>query len=108
MGYLLLLLAIILNTGANLLFKHAAVMQVWTLQKGGFFLLALALGLGNTLLYIKALEDIDLGVAYPLLSACSIILIAGFSIVLFREALTLQKVLALCTICAGMLMLWRA
>jgi multidrug transporter EmrE-like cation transporter len=43
-----------------------------------------------------------------LLSAASIILIVGFSIMFFREALSLQKVLALCTICVGMLMLWRA
>jgi multidrug transporter EmrE-like cation transporter len=108
MGYLLLLLAILLNTGANLLFKYASGLPVWTIQKGGLYLLALGLGLGNTLLYIKALEKLDLGIAYPLLSAASIILIVGFSIMFFREALSLQKVLALCTICIGMLMLWRA
>jgi multidrug transporter EmrE-like cation transporter len=108
MGYLLILLATLLNTGANLLFKYASGLPVWTIQKGGFLLLALGLGLGNTLLYIKALEKLDLGIAYPLLSAASIILIVVFSIMFFREALSLQKVLALCTICAGMLMLWRA
>jgi multidrug transporter EmrE-like cation transporter len=108
MGYLLLLLATLLNTGANLLFKYASGLPVWTMQKGGFFILALGLGLGNTLLYIKALEKLDLGIAYPLLSAASIILIVVFSIMFFREALSFQKVLALCTICVGMLMLWRA
>ena len=108
MGYFLLLIAVLLNTAANLLFKHAAALPTWTMQKGGPFLLALALGLGNTLLYIKSLEKLDLGVAYPLLSASSIVLIALLSILIFKETLSLQKVLALCTICAGMLMLWRA
>jgi multidrug transporter EmrE-like cation transporter len=108
MGYVLLLIAVLLNTAATLLFKHAAALPEWTMQKGWLFLVALALGLGNTLLYIKSLEKLDLGIAYPLLSASSIILIAGFSILIFKESLSLQKVLALCTICAGMLMLWRA
>jgi multidrug transporter EmrE-like cation transporter len=108
MGYILLLIAVLLNTAANLLFKHASSLPEWTMQKGWLFLLALALGLGNTLLYIKALEKLDLGIAYPLLSASSIVLIALLSIFIFKEALSLQKVLALCTICAGMLMLWRA
>ncbi|MBK7258224.1 MAG: EamA family transporter [Ignavibacteriae bacterium] len=108
MGYVLLFIAVLLNTAANLLFKHAAALPEWTKQKGGLFLLALALGLGNTLLYIKALEKLDLGIAYPLLSASSIVLLAGLSVLFFKEALSLQKILALCTICVGMLMLWRA
>jgi multidrug transporter EmrE-like cation transporter len=60
------------------------------------------------LLYIKSLEKLDLGVAYPLLSAGSIILIAGLSAFYFKESLSLQKLLALGTICAGMVMLLRA
>jgi multidrug transporter EmrE-like cation transporter len=108
MGYLLLAIAVILNSAANVLFKHAAGMTVWTLEKGGLFLLALALGLGNTLLYIKSLEELELGVAYPILSAASILVIAVLSVAFFKEAVTLQKVAALCTICVGMLMLWKA
>ena len=108
MGFLLVFAATILNTAANLLFKFASALPTWNVQKGGLFLLALALGLGNTLLYIKSLEKLELGIAYPMLSASSIILIAVLSVMLFKEALSLQKVLALGTICAGMLMLWRA
>jgi multidrug transporter EmrE-like cation transporter len=108
MGYLLLLFAVLFNTAANLLFKHASALPEWTVQKAGLFLFALALGLVNTLLYIKALEKLDLGLAYPLLSAGSIVLIAGVSVLLFRETLSFQKLLALGTICVGMLMLWRA
>jgi len=108
MGYLLLALAIVLNSVANVLFKYAGGMPVWTVEKGGLFLLAFALGLGNTLLYIKSLEELELGVAYPILSAASIILIAGLSVAFFRETMTLQKVIALSTICVGMAMLWKA
>lgn len=108
MGYVLLLFAVLFNSVANLLFKHASGLQEWTLHKTGLFLLALALGLVNTLFYIKSLEKLDLGLAYPLLSAGSIVLIAGLSVFVFRESLSLQKLLALGTICIGMLMLWRA
>jgi small multidrug resistance pump len=108
MGYVLLLFAVLFNSVANLLFKHASALPEWTFQKAGIFLLALALGLVNTLLYIKSLEKLDLGLAYPLLSAGSIILIAGLSVLVFKESLSLQKLLALGTICVGMLMLWRA
>ncbi len=108
MAYSLLTIAIILNSAANVLFKYASGMPVWTFQKIGFLLLALALGLGNTLLYIKSLEGLDLGVAYPILSAASILLITGLSVAFFKEALSLQKMIALGTICIGMLLLWKA
>ncbi len=108
MGYLLLLVAALFNTAANLLFKHASSLPAWTLQKSGLFLLALALGLANTIFYIKSLEKLDLGLAYPLLSAGSIVLIGLLSVYFFKESLSLQKILALSTICAGMVMLWRA
>jgi multidrug transporter EmrE-like cation transporter len=108
MGYLLLVFAVVLNSAANVLFKHASGMPAWTLEKGGLFLLALALGLGNTLLYIKSLEKLDLGVAYPLLSAASILLITGLSVAIFKEAMSTQKIVALSTITIGMALLWKA
>jgi len=108
MGYLLLASAIVLNSVANVLFKHASGLPAWTLGKWGLFLLALALGLGNTLLYIKSLERLELGVAYPLLSAASILLIAAASAVIFREAMNTQKIVALSTIFIGMVLLWKA
>ena len=108
MGYLLLLFAVLFNTAANLLFKYASALPSWTMQKSGLFLLALTLGLANTLLYIKSLEKLDLGLAYPILSAGSIILIAALSVYVFKESVSLQKLLALGTICVGMLMLWRS
>ena len=108
MGYLLLAFAVVLNSAANVLFKHASGMPAWTLEKGGLFLLALALGLGNTLLYIKSLEKLELGVAYPLLSAASILLIAGLSVAIFKEAMSTQKIVALSTITVGMALLWKA
>jgi len=108
MGYVLLTFAVILNSAANILFKHASGMSEWSLLKIGLFCLALFLGLGNTLLYIKSLEGLDLGVAYPILSAASILLITGLSVLFFKEAVSMQKMLALATICAGMLLLWKA
>ena len=108
MGYVLLTFAVILNSVANILFKHASGISDWSLPKVALFCLALFLGLGNTLLYIKSLEVLDLGVAYPILSAASILLITGLSVFFFKETVSIQKLVALATICVGMLLLWKA
>lgn len=108
MGTVYLLLAVVFNTAANVLFKSASGMSEWTLRKGGLFVLALGLGLVNTLCYIRSLEEIELGIAFPAFSAASIVLIAVLSVLIFREPVSLQKVAALLTVCVGMLMLVKA
>lgn len=108
MGVVFLVLAIVFNSAANALFKFASGLPGWDLHKIGLFALGLFLGLVNTLLYIKALETIELSIAYPVLSAASIVVIVLISLILFKEGMSVQKIAGLATICAGLLMMWKA
>ena len=107
MGVVFLILAIVFNSAANALLKLASGLPGWDLHKIGLFALGLFLGLVNTLLYIKGLETIELSIAYPVLSAASIVVIVLISVVLFKEGLPVQKIAGLATICAGLLMMWK-
>ena len=108
MGALFLILAIMFNSAANALFKFASGLPEWDTQKIGLFGLSLFLGLVNTLLYIKALETIELSIAYSVLSAASIVVIVLISLVVFKEGMSVQKIAGLATICVGLLMMWKA
>jgi small multidrug resistance pump len=105
MGALLLTMAVIFNSIANGFFKHASSIQELSTTKIFFLLLGLFLGLVNTICYIKALEKIDLGIAFPLFSAASIVLIAVISFFVFKEGLSFKQLAGLVTICAGMVLL---
>jgi len=108
MGFVFLIFAIVFNSAANVLFKFASGLPEWDLHKIGLFGFSLFLGLVNTLLYIKALETIELSIAYSVLSAASIVVIVLISLVLFKEGMSAQKIAGLATICVGLLMMWKA
>ena len=108
MSAVYLTLAVLFNVAANALFKHAAGMQGWTMHKSALLGLGLAIGLANTLCYIKALEAYALSVAYPVFMAGSVILITLLSAFLFSEQISIQKAAGLCAIGAGLALLWKA
>ena len=107
MGALYLGLAVVFNVVANTFFKMSSGIPVWTFRKGGLLALGLFIGLANTLSFVKSLERIHLGVAYPAFSAASIVLIALVSLAVFREEITLRQWFGLGTLCVGMLLLWK-
>ena len=108
MTALYLALAVVCNVIANILFKQASGLPGWTMPKFGIFGLGLAIGLANTLFYIKALEEYALSVAYPIFMAGSVILITALSAWIFREEISLQKAAGLVAICVGLLLLWKS
>lgn len=108
MSALYLALAIVFNVIANVLFKHASGLPGWTINKAGLFGLGLAIGLANTLCYIKALEHYALNIAYPMFMAGSVILIALLSFMIFHEQISLQKAAGLCAIGIGLALLWKS
>ena len=108
MGILFLTLAIVFNSVANGFFKAGSGIETLTMRKGMLLGLGLLIGLANTICYIKALEKIDLAIAYSLFSAASIILIATISLVLFKEPISVQKAVGLIVICIGILLTWRS
>jgi small multidrug resistance pump len=107
-GYVFLILAILANSIGNVLFKAGASIEGFTPRKGLLLALGLAIGLVNTISFIKSLETLDLGVAFPIFSAASIVLIAGASFLLLHEPVSAQKAVGLAILCAGIAVLWKA
>lgn len=108
MAVLLLSLSIVFNVAANTLFKTAGAIQDLSIRKGIVLGIGLLIGLANTVCFIKALEKIDLGTAYPVFSAASIVLIGVVSPFVFGEQMSIQKAAGLAVICAGLFLTWRA
>jgi multidrug transporter EmrE-like cation transporter len=103
-----LILAVFCNSIANVLFKAGSILEGFTLRKGFFLGLGLTVGLANTVSFIKSLETLDLGVAYPIFCAASIVLIALGSALALHETVSLQRTIGLVILCFGILVLWRA
>lgn len=108
MSVVYLTLAVLFNVIANVLFKYASVIPVWSLRKTGLLGLGLAIGLANTICYIKALEQYALSVAYPIFMAGSVILVTVLSSLLFSEGMSVQKTAGLCAIGLGLALLWKS
>jgi len=107
-GFVYLILAIVANSTANVLFKIGSGIDGLTVRKGSLLGLGLAIGLVNTVAFIKSLETLELGIAFPIFSAASIVLIAAASYVLLHEPMSAQKAIGLTILCAGLAVLWKA
>ena len=107
-GLTYLVLAITANSAANILFKVGSGIEGFTVRKALLLGLGLAVGLVNTVSFIKSLETLELNVAFPVFSAASIVLIAVASFALLHEPVSSQKALGLVVICAGLALLWKA
>ncbi len=107
-GFTYLVLAIVANSAANVLFKFGSAIDSFTLRKGSLLGLGLAIGLVNTVSFIKSLETLELGVAFPIFSAASIVIIAVASYALLQEPISTQKAIGLALLCFGLAVLWRA
>ena len=108
MGTLFLAVSIVFNTVANGFFKQASAIAGFGQRKLLLFASGLFIGLLNTIAYLKALETIRLGTAYPLFAAGSIVLIAVMSLVLFGESLSWRQTAGLVVLCGGLYLLWSA
>ncbi len=103
-----LALSIVFNAIANSFFKVASVIPDLSLRKASLLGIGLFIGLVNTLCYVKALEQIDLGTSYPIFSAGSIVLIALISLFFFHEGISIQKAAGLLTLCIGLFLIWKS
>jgi multidrug transporter EmrE-like cation transporter len=108
MSAIYLALAVVFNVIANALFKVASGLPGWSMHKVSLFGLGLAIGLANTLCYIKALEHYALSVAYPIFMAGSVILVTLVSALMLGEQISVQKAAGLCAIGVGLALLWKA
>ena len=91
MKYVFLSLAVLFNISAYLLFKYISGKQndlLWY----AFFSAGLLAGAINTFLFTLSLREINLGIAYPIFSATSIICIVLISKVFFNERSNLNTI----------------
>jgi multidrug transporter EmrE-like cation transporter len=101
-------MAVFFNVVANAILKYAAGVPEWGTQRIALYAVGLAIGLANTLCYIKALEAYALSTAYPLFMAGSTLLITFVSVLAFSEQISMQKAAGLCAIGIGLALLWKA
>ena len=115
--WLLLLLTVVLTAAANLLLKYAALKREdWAQTKSVaanswelFATPSLALGifcLGLAVIaYAIALRNINLSVAYPVMTTSVVVLVALFSAVFFGEPVTLVKAVGTVIVISGVVLL---
>jgi multidrug transporter EmrE-like cation transporter len=67
--------------------------------------LGLLLGGVNAVFYTRSLKGISLNIAYPIFSAGSIILVTLISILVFRESITVLKMVGISVITVGVILI---
>jgi drug/metabolite transporter (DMT)-like permease len=113
----LLLTSIVLGAGGQLLFKHASrilhapsTLGIWRwlieVFTTGSVLAAFACFVVSAVLWLIALRDTPLSVAYPMVALSYIIIFAG-SYFLFSEPVTWGKVIGAVLIIAGIVVIGR-
>jgi small multidrug resistance pump len=87
-GWLALICAILFNTAGNFFIKHFSLtseVQSPLSYLNPWFILGIAFFGVNVFLYSRALKDIPLVVAYPILIGISILLVAIFAVFFLKE-----------------------
>ena len=114
LGLLLLGISVLFTVAANLLLREGVVranIAEFSWEKLGFFTLALIrepLFIMGAILYgvaamvwFRVISSEQLSLAYPLLVSFTFILITLGAVIFFRESVSLQKVIGLAIILAG-------
>jgi multidrug transporter EmrE-like cation transporter len=101
MAILYLILSIVFNSVANIMFKSASGMPSFDFPKVSLFLGGLFLGAVNTFFFIRSLESLKLSIGYPVFAAGSVLLIALASLFVFKEELNLTKIAGMVVIVVG-------
>lgn len=101
MPYVFLGLAIACNVGHTVLLKFSARSVDVPTVRFTLFGLALAVGLGTAYWNARALERLDLNVAFPTNSAVTLISLLAIGSTVFGESLTLSKTLGTLAVILG-------
>jgi spermidine export protein MdtJ len=102
-----LTLAILFNTLAMTLFKFSSLNESAKVLSFILLLVGLAMGGVNAVTYTFSLKNIPQSLAYTLFSAGSIILVTILSVILFKETMTMQKIIGMGVICVGIFLVTR-
>jgi multidrug transporter EmrE-like cation transporter len=102
MPYVLFLgIAVLLNAGSSFFYKYSSLNSEKRTISIILLLVGLGLGAINAVFYTKSLKGIKLNTAYPIFSAGSLVLVSIISLVFFREMLSVQKIIGICLLIAG-------
>lgn len=104
MNYLYLFLSVAFNVASYLVYKSIAHKQhdfSWQV----FFILGLILGAINVYLFIKALQSINLSIAYPIFSGACLALMLILSHFIFGEKISGLNIIGTVVIFVGIVLL---
>ncbi len=118
MQYIFLVTALVLNASANILIKIGAeraeaanlgsmplIEQGLTLASNWQLIVGLILFASNVVFYALALKDINLSIAYPIMTSGGFLIISLFSVFFLREHLTPIQIGGIAMIALGIAML---
>lgn len=119
--YLFLLIALALNSMANVILKMGAVESAkrQTAGQGGLMglltnfldmktIIAVVLFGLNIFFYKQALTRLPVSIAYPAMSALGLIVVFSLSFILLGERLSIQQLIGFCVIIAGVILVTTA
>jgi multidrug transporter EmrE-like cation transporter len=98
-------LAALFNVGLNAFFKLAGENE--PPNKYAFLAVGLALGGGYAYCFAKALEAMELGIAYPTFAGVSVVLTMIVGMLFFREQFAWTKVAGAALIVGGIVVAYR-
>jgi small multidrug resistance pump len=105
MQYIILLtFAVILNAGSSVFYKYSSQNSEKQLLSIILLSIGLLIGAINATLYTKSLKGINLNTAYPIFSAGSLILVTIVSFFIFKESISVQKILGVFVLIAGVVL----
>lgn len=120
MHYILLVTALVFNASANILMKLGAermqaegtdavslplIERGLALASNWQLMLGLVLFASNVVFYVLALRDINLSIAYPIMTAGGVLIISIFTTYYLREHLTMIQIGGIVMIAIGIVML---
>ena len=94
-----------LNAASYVFYKYSSINSAKKNLSLVLLVCGLLIGAMNAFFYTKSLKGINLNIAYPVFSAFSIILVSVISIVLFREGINIQKIIGICVIVSGVIII---
>jgi multidrug transporter EmrE-like cation transporter len=105
MQYIILLIfAVVLNAGSSIFYKFSSQNSEKQIISIILLISGLTLGAINATLYTKSLKGINLNTAYPIFSAGSLILVTLISLIIFKETMSIQKIIGIIVLTIGVVL----
>ena len=99
-----LIFAFVLNAGSSVFYKYSSMNSDRKILSIVLLTSGLVIGAINATLYTKSLKGINLNTAYPIFSAGSLILVTIISFIIFKEVISIQKILGLSLLISGVIL----